>query len=177
MSEPSSFFMKVTITKEAKEKYLRYKLRDIQPYTDWLDWLSNKRYYGTITEEDLNPAYYGSGTIESYIDQWVGFPRTFGFNEYDEERQVWTVSLYEFSENFIEYINFVSVFRHLQNYIEESSSGFVLVHSYIWGDIEDDFLVQILPNKSVILDDIPKENMREAVLHFDKRKKLIASDI
>ena len=174
MSEPSSLYARIHISESAKEKFLDSKIADPGKYEDWIGWLKNKSFSGSITLNDINSIKYPQTVVKDFLNEWLGYSRAFGFNEYDQEENTWIISMYEFSENYFEYIQFLHVLRSIQDFKDLNENDFILVHSYIWGDTASDTVIQIEKGSSSILRKIPIMYLEEAVKHFQMREKYLS---
>lgn len=174
MSEPSSLYAKIHISKEGRDKFLESHINNPSYYEDWLLWLNNKEYSGSaITETTLGQVAYNSSLSGQYIQEWMSNPSAFSYELYDESSEIWLLSMYEFSENYLEYISFLNVLRGVDRFVDREGEGYILVHSYVWGDTDSDALVHVSKGNSNIVNtikDIPHNYVKEASAHFRKRE-------
>ncbi len=174
MSEPSSLYAKIRLSKAAKQNFLDSKATTLEKYTDWISWLQDKEFHGSLTEADVNGIDYGKSTVREYLDVWIASPYSYGFEEYDEKTGTWIISLYEFSENYLEYISFLHVLRSVQRFKDTDDEDFILIHSYMWGNTDSDTSIKLLKGNSVILKEIPRVHIEEATVHFKAREKYLS---
>ena len=53
MSEPSSLYLRVTLTTAGYEAFQRSLPAAPREYDDWRPWLDAAQFYGTITDEEI----------------------------------------------------------------------------------------------------------------------------
>jgi len=174
MSEPNSLYARIQISKKAKNDYLESKIASPEKYTDWSKWLENNEYNGSITQDEINNMKFpGSTDNREFIYGWIESEFTEGFSEYIEHEKTWVLSMIEFSENYFDYVKCLHSLRSVDNFTDNESGGFILIHSYLWGDTDSDVAIKIGKGESVILDSVPQDYVAEARKHLDQRMAIL----
>lgn len=174
MSEPSSLYAKIRISPLARQAFLNSTISNADTYRDWIPWLETKEFYGSLTQADINAMTYQDQTTQAYLQQWITSRYAFGHEMYDEHTATWIISMYEFSENYREYIHFLHVLRSVDRFKDLQDDDFILVHSYNWGNTESDVAIQIKAGESKVLTTIPNAYLTEASEHLALRQKTLS---
>lgn len=164
MSEPASFYAKIIISPSAREEFLQSKVPNASEYKDWLSWLATEKYSGELTDQDIANINYRRLSTGEYLNSWITDSYTHGFESYDEETGVWILAMYEFAENYLDFISFLNALRNVQKYKDTDSEDCILIHSYIWGDTEMDVNILLSKTENKISKDISKSLIEEAAV-------------
>lgn len=124
---------------------------------------------GAPSAKDLSEMTGKSQTAGEALDEWLLEDQRFPGNvqqSFDATGSVWTLSMVEFSENYLEYAFFVSLLRGAAPFLS-GDGGAVVVHDYLWGDTTSDFAVLFEDVGSTIADEIPALLMTEVVARLD----------
>lgn len=168
MSEPSSLYAKILISPAARETFLQSKVPNASEYKDWQAWLATEQYCGELTDQDISAIDYQGISTGEYLNSWITDSYTHGFESYDEETGVWILAMYEFAENYLDFISFLNALRNVQKYKDTDSEDCILIHSYIWGDTEMDVNILLSKTESKISKEIAKSILKEAAVCLEK---------
>lgn len=89
MSELSSLYCKVKISKPQLEKFLNSPLEEPELNKNWLDWWNSRKMYSKmeLTPELLHT--YNDDINKEVIDGWIDYPEAMAFSDYDEPAEEW----------------------------------------------------------------------------------------
>ncbi len=134
MSELSSLYCKVKITKPQLEKFLNSPLEEPQLNKNWLDfWESRKMYSRSkLTQESLY--IYHHENNQNVIDGWLKYKDGVVFSDYDETSEEWHWGMIFFSENYNEMLPMFAFIISLEKYVSESTENRAIVFPFFWGD-------------------------------------------
>lgn len=135
MSEPSTLYTKIHISKENLEVFLNSEPSDPIIYTDWKNWMESKRIYSSENIENtissIGPA--GFDNIENLIDYFKTDRYNICFFDYDENSEIMELSIIFFSENYGEMIPVLTALRGIENYSKGNNEDFIVIFDYWWG--------------------------------------------
>ena len=173
MSEPSSLYMRVNLTKNQLEAFKNSPLVAPSHYQDWRSWLNTKKFYGQITDAEIqamNPATSLARsemrTVGDYVarllqDAYVGPSQA----QYDAPSNTWTLCVMQLSENFKAFILILSILRGIAAYKDLPGEDFILIYPYLWEETPEahaNAYVTITPGSSRLIHEIPGEAINEA---------------
>lgn len=161
MSEPSSLYLQIPIKAAQRQAFLEHPIVPAGQYTDWLSWLDRKKFHGSITQADIEAWKYPEQNTGDYLTPFLTGP--FDGNSqasYDAEKELWTISVLEFSENYFDFIRFLGTFRVISQYMKTNlkagEEGFVLIQDFLWdASAESDVCLQLTTEGSNILESTP----------------------
>ncbi|MBE8727267.1 hypothetical protein [Flavobacterium hungaricum] len=134
MSELSSLYCKVKITKTQLEKFLNSPLEEPELNQNWLDfWESRKMYSKSVLTKELLRTYNDHNNQE-VINGWIDYPEAMAFSDYDETTEEWHWGMMFFSENYVEMIPMFAFIISLEKYVIESTENYAVVFPFFWGD-------------------------------------------
>jgi hypothetical protein len=111
---------------------------------DATDWIQRPREYRqeiwTHTRKRLLQSRQAYATVADYLDNWPIWPpplteqnrHDFVVDRYDPEKEVWTFVLWEFSENYTEITEMLTVLREAAPYARSGEAGSIALYSYEW---------------------------------------------
>lgn len=166
MSEPSSFYLRVTLTPEALKAFRASPVSLPSAYDDWSEWLENSQFHGTIGPEriaKLETYMQSLGTVGTYVDQWLDSRYSQPVRDhYNPETQTWTLCILQCSENYVEFIEVLSIMRAACQFKDvQSGDDFILIFSYLW-DGGINVYVPLDMNSSQLHTQVPEQPLEEA---------------
>lgn len=134
MSELSSLFVKVKITKNQFENFLSSSPQKPELNNNWLAWWESRNMYSKmdLTTEWLRA--YNDANNKSALDGWLDAQQAFAFSDYDEASEEWRLGIIFFSENYLEMLPMFAFVISLEKYISESTDNLAIVYPFFWGD-------------------------------------------
>ncbi|MCR4032919.1 MULTISPECIES: hypothetical protein [Flavobacterium] len=134
MSELSSLYCKVKITKTQLEKFLNSSPEKPELNKNWLEWWDSRKMYSKmdLTPEQLQ--FYNDNTNQKVIDGWMNYREAMVFSDYDETAEEWHFGMMFFSENYLEMIPMFAFIISLEKYVSESPENRAIVFPFFWGD-------------------------------------------
>ncbi|WP_406844632.1 hypothetical protein [Flavobacterium soyae] len=134
MSELSSLYCKVKITKPQLEKFLNSSLEEPELNKNWTEWWNSRKMYSKmeLTPELLRA--YNDDINKEVIDGWIDYPEAMAFSDYDEAIEEWHWGMMFFSQNFTEMIPMFAFIISLDKYVIESTENQAIVFPFFWGD-------------------------------------------
>lgn len=136
-SEPSSVYLRCSMTPEQYAQAMAAPLRPAISYSDWQKWFDSKDMYGSarVDAEWLQDS--GARSLQEVVQMWTG---TGGSSQYDPQTGRWQFALLEFTDNYGEMIQLLAPLRSVAPYCQPGSDSFLLIYSYIWGDGDNAYL-------------------------------------
>ena len=168
MSEPSSLYARFAIRPEAYDAYRASPVSAPADFPDWAAWAASRPMQGEPPSAAALAEMRGSGeTTGAVLDQWLGEDEqpVEGNVQQHRDDETWTLSILLFSENYFEWMVFLSVLRGVAPYLDDGG-GAVLVHDYLWGDTESDMAVLFSDGSSTLVDTIPALRLADARRHL-----------
>ncbi|MHC0446778.1 hypothetical protein ACWA1F_15310 [Flavobacterium sp. 3-218] len=134
MSELSSLYCKVKISKSNLEKFLSNPVETPELNKNWLEWWDSLKMYSKmdLTSELLRP--YNDENNQEVINSWLKYDQAMAFSDYDEATEEWHWGMLFFSENFVEMLPMFSFIISMEKYITESAENRAIVFPFFWGD-------------------------------------------
>ncbi|SHL82626.1 hypothetical protein [Flavobacterium chilense] len=154
MSELSTLFCKVKITKPQLEKFLSSAPEEPELNNNWLEWWDSRQMHSKmdLTKEHL--CTYNDTNNQAILDGWLEYEQAFGFSDYDETTEEWKWGMLFFSENYLEMLPMFAFIIGMEKYISESNENIAIVYPFFWGD-----------------------NEVQAYIHFEKNKAFLSSNV
>jgi len=150
MSELSSLYCKVKITKPQLEKFLNSPLEEPELNKNWLDyWESRKMYSKSVLTQELLRTY-NDDINKEVIDGWIDYPEAMAFSDYDETTEEWNWGMMFFSENFVEMIPMFAFIISMEKYVTESTENKAIVFPFFWGDNAVHAYIEFKDGKAVL---------------------------
>lgn len=182
MSEPNSLFVKVHITKDNFDKFLKSKPTTPKLNNDWIEWWNSRKMYGKTELQEKDLYCYEDLTNESIINDWINIKETLSFSDYDVENEIWHFGIILFSENYGNMIPGLAFIKSVSEFKTECEEDFAIVYNFFWG--EDDVCAYInYQNKEGLFDskiqnksDINLETMKYTEEYLDKKFKELTKD-
>ncbi len=169
MSELSSLYCKVKITKSQLEKFLSSPLEEPQLNENWLIfWESRQMYSKSVLTQELLRSYNDNNNQE-VIDGWIDYPEAMAFSDYDEATEEWHWGMMFFSENYIEMIPMLAFIISLEKYVNESSENKAVVFPFFWGDDNVDAYIYFENGKAVLSPSV--QSLKDLDLNFVEQTK------
>ncbi len=174
MSEPSSLYAKIHITKENLEKFMNSFPTQPPRYKDWQSWFNTKKMYGDgiIDEKELQQMNFPSTAIvkkiieETQSDELPGFTPS----EYDEEKGIWHLLIPFFRENYFEMIPILSLLRGVQQFKEKNEEDFIIVYSHFW-DSGVDAYIKFALSESLFVEEVNEIDLQLAMDYVTNKFK------
>ncbi len=179
MSEPSSLYVRVRLTEKKFEEFRNSPLVAPNHYNDWRSWLSAKKFYGEITDAEvqaMTPSTEVEGSkvksVGEYLslllqDPYAGPSQSL----YDVSSNTWTLCVMGLSENYKDFILALSILRSIEEYKDIAGEDFILIYPYFWEAKPEAFVnayVTISSGSSRIVNEIPVEAIDEANQALEK---------
>lgn len=126
--ELDSLYISIQIEKVRLDEF--FAETPISPNNDdnWSLWWASRQMYGKTALEII--PRYSQAHIREVFDNLLK-DRFYGAKEhYDEEKQRWTFTVLNFSENYQEILPMLALLKQLEGYALE---GFALIFDWMWG--------------------------------------------
>lgn len=170
MSEPSSLFARMSISKENLEAFLSSAPKKPYLNNSWINWWNSRQMVSPrpLTPEDLYA--YKDVSNKAILEGWQEEKNTGTFYDYDEATQTLNLGIIFFSENFGEMIPMLALLFDLADYKNDNPDDFAIVYPYFWGDQQLDAWISFY-GKNALLD-----NELKKIGDVDVRKLRYAED-
>jgi hypothetical protein len=134
MSELSSLYCKVKITKPQLEKFLGSIPEKPELNDNWLKWWDSRQMYSKmeLTAEHLSA--YNDNNNQEIIDGRMQYKQAMAFSDYNETTEEWQWGMMFFSENYLEMLPMFAFIISMEKYVSESSENTAVVFPFFWGD-------------------------------------------
>ncbi|MBO9582637.1 MAG: hypothetical protein J7574_00610 [Flavobacterium sp.] len=183
MSELSSLYCKIKITKPQLEKFLNSPVEEPKLNENWLNfWESRKMYSKSVlTQENLYT--YKDHNNQGVIDGWIEYPQAMAFSDYDETAEEWHWGMMFFSENYVEMIPMFAFIISLEKYVSESAENKAIVFPFFWGDDDVNAYVYFENGKAVLspkvqtLKDVDSNFVEQTKAFLNKKWNEMAKDM
>lgn len=178
MSELSSLYIKVPISKEQLQKFK--KSRPVAPAlnSNWTNWWDSREMYNKQplqVVQSYHAESYGQ-VIEEIIDErFTGAQET-----YDEQTKTWYFMVLQFSENYHEIIPMISMLKDLANYLEPNAKGLAILYDFMWDRLELMFEVNYQDKEAKLttahrIGEVDAQEMEEANRLMESWQQFLAS--
>ncbi|GGB77543.1 hypothetical protein [Dyadobacter sediminis] len=177
MSEPSSFYAKITIKPESYEQFLRAEPAVAKSQSGWNEWFHSKTMYGKpeLTENHLNT--YKHSSNREIIDHWLKAGQSYSFSEYDRENETWHFGIIWFTKNYLEMIPMLSTIRGIAGFREGNELDFIIVYSYFWEPNQINAYLKFSSGNSEFVEKVEPEDLKCADLYLTKKWHQFAENI
>src|SRR5262245_61939956 len=122
-----------------EERFAAFQASRLVPprqYGDWRAWLGSKRFYGEISNAEIEAMAHPEGEIRMG-DYLSGLVRQIYLgpakSDYDPLSKTWTLRVMQCSENYLDFILILSVLRAVASYKDLHGDDFILIYPYLWG--------------------------------------------
>lgn len=134
MSEPSSFFLKVSITQAQFDRFMQSAPTPPHLDANWQGWWDSREMYGkkALTETDIG--CYDIGTNQEIVNLWLGGEEAYAFSSFDGIREVWEFGIVMCTENYTELLPLLAFVLSIAPYKKHSPDDFAVVYPFFWGD-------------------------------------------
>lgn len=183
MSELSSLYCKIKITKPELEKFLSSPLVEPQLDQNWLNWWESRKMYSKMELTQNMLRSYGDNSNQEVINGWIDYPEAVAFSDYNETTQEWHWGMLFFSENFVEMLPMFAFIISLEKYVIESKENEAIVFPFFWGDDGVNAYLYFENGKAVlspkvqILKDIDSNFAEQTKLFLNKKWEEMAKDM
>ncbi|GIQ61284.1 hypothetical protein Flavo103_44190 [Flavobacterium collinsii] len=150
MSEQSSLYCKVKITKPRLETFLNSASEKLVLDGNWLEWWENRTMYSKMTPTAKELYAYNDLTNYAIFKEWYEAEQTFAFSDYDETTQQWHLGILLFSENYLEMLPMLAFIKSMEAYVTESIDNFAIVYPFFWGDTNVDVFIKFKDGKALL---------------------------
>ena len=179
MSEPSSLYMRVKLTEKNLNTFKNSPLVAPNHYPDWRPWLSTKKFYGEITDAEIQgmtPSIDAERSAVRSVGEYLALLLQDVYagpsqSLYDTVSNTWTLCVMGLSENYKDFILALSILRGIEAYKDLAGEDFILIYPYFWKKDPGTFVnayVTITKDSSQIVNEIPVEAINEANQMLDK---------
>ncbi|SFD38898.1 hypothetical protein [Flavobacterium phragmitis] len=135
MSELSSLFCKVKITKSQLDKFLNSPPEKPELNDNWLKWWDSRKMYSKMPlTSKLLRFYDDNNSNEEILNGWISYQEAMAFSDYDETTEEWHWGIMFFSENYLEMLPMFAFIISLEKYVSESPENRAIVFPFFWGD-------------------------------------------
>ena len=175
MSELSSLFSKVKITKTQLENFLKSAPEKPTLNDNWQKWWDSREMYSKM---DLTPEYlrsYNDKTNQEVLDGWMEYKQAMAFSDYDEAKEEWQWGLLFFSENYVEMLPMLAFIVSMEKFVTESTENRAIVYPYFWGDSNVDAYIYFENGKAVLspqvksISDVNAALMENTIVCLDQK--------
>jgi hypothetical protein len=177
MSEPSSFYAKITISPENYEKFLASPPAITLSQTGWTEWWNSKMLHdkAELTENSLITNQYQSNL--ELINYWLKKDESYSFSEYDFQNETWHFGIIWFTQNDLEMIPTLSTIRGISDFKENNASDFIIVYSYFWEPDQINAYLKFGSANSEFVENADPEDLKIADLYLTKKWHQFAENI
>ena len=162
MSEPNQLYLQVRISPSQLEKFFASTPGPASQFTDFMEWIADKRYYGQPFTSEKLAEIGGNATARSWVDGWTVGDHPPSINKYEEETQTWTFALIEFAENYLYFIDVLNTLRRITDFKDINSTDHLLIYGYLYDARSITAAIQITPQNSRFLPTAPDEVIASA---------------
>lgn len=137
-SEPSSVYLRCTMTAEQYAKAMAAPPGSALAYSDWQAWFDSQgpSGLGPVELEWLRD-YSAAPSLQALVQLWLGAG---GTSRYDPQTGSWQFALLEFTDNYGEMIQLLAPLRGVASYCQPQSGSFLFIYSYFWGNGDNAYL-------------------------------------
>lgn len=177
MSEPSSFYAKITIKPESYERFLSSKPAAAKSQTGWIEWWHSRSMYNKpeLTENLINSYNYSSN--QEVIDYWLKANQSYSFSEYEKETETWHFGIIWFTQNYLEMIPMLGTIRGISAFKEDYKNDFAIVYSYFWEPHQINAYLKFNSGSSEFVEDADPDDLKLANLYLTKKWHQFAENI
>ena len=183
MSELSSLYCKVKISKSQLEKFLSNPVETPELNKNWIEWWDSLKMYSKmdLTSELLRP--YNNENNQEVINEWLKYDQAMAFSDYDEATEEWHWGMLFFSENFVEMLPMFSFIISMEKYVTESAENRAIVFPFFWGDQDVSAYIYFENGKAFLnpkvhtLNDVNSDFVEEANDYLNKKWEEMAKDM
>ncbi|MEN2402123.1 hypothetical protein GKZ90_0020200 [Flavobacterium sp. MC2016-06] len=183
MSELSSLYCKVKITKSQLENFLSTSPEKPELNNNWLDWWESREMYSKmdLTIELLRS--YTNDNNQDILKDWQEYKESLAFSDYDETAEEWHWGMIFFSENYIEMLPMFAFIISMENYLSESSENIAVVFPFFWGDSNVHAFITFEDNKAILstkirtTDDVNPALLDKAKEYLNKKWDDLSKDM
>lgn len=163
MSEPSSVYARVHLSAPALGAFMESLLARPATYADWRGWLDRASFHGTISDVEIAAMPAGAEpSVRAVIDALC---RPVAYEpareHYDPVTQTWTLAVLQFSENYYDFIDILTIIRAIAAYKDLPGEDVLLIYLYLWGGDPEAYL-RIAEGASHFAPQTPGEVIAEA---------------
>lgn len=134
MSELSSLFLRVKITKEQLENFLNSSPKTPELNDNWLNWWDSRNMYSKTSLNPESLIAYNKTNNKSIINGWLQYKEASAFSDYNQTTEEWRMGIIFFSESFSEMLPMFAFITSMENYITENKDNLAIVYPFFWGD-------------------------------------------
>ncbi len=176
MSEQSSFYARINISKENLASYLKSPVKPITEYKEWLEWSSKIDFYGEISKSDLlYEQFFNLKTPQEYLSVYLSEKFVFNLFDYNEEKEQLIIFILQFSDNVMDCIRMMHVIGGIAQYKNTSITDFAVSYDFMFG-LEATNYLEIMKEKSFIRYGIPESLLVEANTYLSKRIEMASEE-
>lgn len=171
MSEPLQLIGRIFVSREQLAHFNAHVIDSSQRYGDWGDWLGGKKWYGDSSQEEVVAGADCGKQFEDWFgmffkehELWPGageFMKIFGvaFNDYDDEAGCWKFMVFEFSENYFDFMSAVNALRQIDSMPGPPIHGQLAIVPYMFGPGFNacEVVVTIADGKSTLSEQVSPE--------------------
>lgn len=169
MSELSSLYCKVKISKIQLEKFLNTNIEKPELNKNWTDYWDSREMYSksALTQEQLYT--YKNNTNQEVLDDWMNYREAMAFSDYDEVNEEWHWGMMFFSENYTEMIPMFAFILSLEKHVSESPENGAIVFPFFWGDDDVSAFIYFENGKGILSPKV--QTLKDADLQFVELSK------
>ncbi len=184
-SEPEALYLHIPVSPEQYNAYRYGPLPVLLPgdATDWMD--EPEDYRARIAVEvakRLAVAGKAFPTVDDYLNSWPIWPpqlangnrQDFIVDIYDPKQQVWTFALWEFSENYLQIVEMLTVLRGIANHVKPDQAGIVALYSYEWRHPWGNVCFSVEHKQSRLVRPFPPSEKKRIEAFFDQWAKRLS---
>jgi hypothetical protein len=178
-SEPEALYVRVPINPEQYQAFRQAPLPARLP-GDAMEWMPHSFEYRQEMEMEVMRRLLRSrqafATVSDYLASWPIWPpqlmeenrHDFVVDHYDPEQGVWTFALWEFSENYIEIGEMLTVLRSIAPYARPEESGSIVLYSYEWRHPHGYVFLRVKDGGSQYVEPFPSGEAEKIEIFFDR---------
>lgn len=175
MSELSSLYCKVKITKSQLEEFLNCPVEKPELNKNWLEWWESRKMYSKMELNTELLRAYNFSTNNDVVDYWMEYKQAMTFSDYDQNTEIWHWGMLFFSENFTEMLPMLNFIISLEKFVIENTENMAIVYPYFWGDNTVDAYIHFDKSKGILspkietIEDVNPEIMKETIFYLNKK--------
>jgi hypothetical protein len=134
MSELSSLFVKIKITKENLENFFTQTPEKSALSDEWMNWWNSRKMYSP--EKLQNIPFYNTTNNRIIIEELINHKQTGTVEYFDPASETWILSTVFFSENYYEILPILSWLEKITPFLKEQENGYAMIYDYYWDGID-----------------------------------------
>jgi hypothetical protein len=141
MSELSSLYARVRLSEAALRAFVESRPARTAAYGDWRGWLDRASFHGTISDAEITAMPAGAEpSVRAVLDALCRPLDESSRERYDPVTQTWTLAVLQFSENYGDFIDTLTIIRAIAAYRDLPGDDAILIYPFLWGGEPEAYL-------------------------------------